>query len=357
MVGELSKLYTSELSLGENKLYFGFEKVDKKNIEFWKLYGSESSDLARRCSTLVSIDSENLLLAEISKLFACQQEKAQEMLAFIQKKNFQDINPFDGRGIQGSAAEFSRTLLSGSHVVYVSTKPITKRNKFTQLDSQMIYSDRGEKKLRNINSILSFKQFFGDIVMSFKFTNQKSSCVTHFGIFRNPLDFFDPAEKNKGLSMILHGFAAKVVMTNQPQKKIYMVNQPMDCMAAIFCRALSKGELFLGSNQDLFKEFRYDKRNSEGLEKYELHQKLMAEFPPIYHIEINASGNEIHKLAAEGTNLKDYPTQLPDELTQVSSDQQLFSGTTFNALTAVSKLAALAKFYLGDIEELASKDS
>ena len=184
---------------------------------------------------------------------------------------------------------------------------------------------------RTAKTQAEYNSLFGDIVMSFVVIAEEGTPTTsHYGIFRNPLDFLDPEEKYKRTSMVPHGFAAEIA-SRYFHEKHYMVTNPLSSMAAIFTRALKPGEMFLGTNEDLKKISRKSVRDVMLLQKY----------PPIWHED---PSTHVTKIAREGTDISHHLDTLPEELTQFTAKEgQVFdrSGMT-EALRTVVKLTSLA---------------
>ncbi len=226
------------ISNGE-KVYFGFEIIDKDNYQFWHQYRREARDIAN-ILRIYPLRIENINIEKNRKFLdypnalatslGYTQEEHHELINFFKNspKNIAEEDREDnyfyelfegvGNGFGGmDLAESSGQGKRSFYMIYASKIPITKRFKNEDYDKS-----------------LNYRKNFGNIIMSMSgITAFDVPTVTHTGIARNPIEFLADKLQYPKISMELHGFGAQVWLKFFEDKK-YMITRPLDHMAEIF---------------------------------------------------------------------------------------------------------------------------
>lgn len=327
-------LYTGETTLPNGEtVYFGFESADLENSQYW--YGYQRDAQAFAClSNEFCREVKNLTYPnDFSESFGQDADLHERVRSFIQEKEYHytSLAPFDA--VKQGAIGMEQVLVSGENpfIVYASKNPINSpRTDKVCNPIEHYFVDRDYKTFGE-----QYREQHNDIIMSMAFlTGPNVPTVTHYGIFRNPLSFFDPDQKYRGISMLLHGFAAQVALTQFVGKK-YMVTNPMESMSSIMAHRLGADKIHIGTNKDWAMIHKKSKKR----------QNPLRDSPGIFHIDTETG---IEKIAKIGTDLAEFPDHLPDELADfiaVNREQIDFSGSTPKAFKTVVELYALAKCY------------
>jgi hypothetical protein len=322
--------YSSEyLTQNKTKIYFCFERLDENNELFWRRYVEQARYRARFYGAFRKQAPRLSFPNKFTDDFGWDEETFNRFKSFIIEKqwNIGEKNPF--AGIDGGITGFENVLNPGINVKYVSY--------FSKIPLTLPHSN---KKVKNeatddyydINNGKDYEILFGHIIMSFMFiTKNDFPFTTHFGIFKNPPYFFDLDNTYANLSMILHGFTAKTALTQFNNKK-YMVNSPLMSMVNIMLKQLDNTAIHMGTNLDLSR--------IELLEDED--QMLLKQCPPLIYIDHKG----IWSVAKKGTDLSQYPYELPKELIEYSSNTANKSfnlgGNTIGSLLSMVDLPALA---------------
>jgi hypothetical protein len=226
------------ISNGE-KVYFGFEIIDKDNYQFWEDYTREARKIAETLKLYpgkiknIKIEKNRKFLDYPNRLatsLGYTQKEHQELINFFKNspKNIKTddskenyfwelfegvLSGFTGMHIVKSSVAGKRSYF----VIYASKIPVTKRFKNEDYDEN-----------------LNYRKNFGNIIMSMSgVTAFDVPTVTHTGIARNPIEFLADKLQYPRISMELHGFGAQVWLKFFQDKK-YMITRPLDHMAKIF---------------------------------------------------------------------------------------------------------------------------
>ncbi len=296
-------------------LYFGCERITACNRNDWWNYAEQAIQMAGIFSELCrAVTSENVPEHPNlhSKELGWDAKRYNAVTRFIQNKRYFEKNPF--RSVAGHATSTSLALRNITpeqkvYMVFASCLPI--------------------KRSRD----------FENLVMSFIcYAEDSSPTVSYSHAFRNPLDFLNPDEPHKNLSMELHGFAATL---HCPNKK-YMAASLEPNMIGVMSLTLGSN-LHLGANLDLIHPDKAD------LQK----QELLTKHPPIYHI-----GSKVHKIAMEGVVLSQYLEELPDEQAAVIGlpGESLYGPQCMRCMIAVVNLTKLSNVWQKTTVDTPSKD-
>lgn len=324
-------LFTGELSLANgNNVYFGFEKVTEANKSFWANYTWEAEKLSNICTRFC--DHQPPYPNSFSRSFNLEKPQYEVIVEFMKSRGYlsSESHPFFDipNGAVGMRDLIQKPRLN-RYVVYASKDPV--QSSHTEKDNVQVVRDK--------------------IIMSFGFATRKGSpTVCHFGIFTNLVFLLDPTQTYRGISMNLHGFAAKVALTcysyfiydiedtNVPYdtEKKYMITNPIKSMVNIFCAKLTKDEMHIGTNGDL-------KNDSHT----EARKELLRQYPPIYHIDPKT---RIHKIAMTHINLSEHLESLSDDDAEfIAAKDETFDYSAGMTMKAVINLSALSRFYPNSI--------
>lgn len=250
-----------------NTVYLGIEKLDPKNYAFWQSYRYLSLSVGMKfLQKLVKYAECNNFPKypqEEAAMFANKAEY-QKVVQFV-TKNFKRFETLASYGIGGGIAGLNYALeemklnknreeddKKDVYIAYASAKPITDflGNKgfysffnistystYDEIVSLMKSAHAGHTTYTFIKQLEDFIHNYYDIIMSVALiTNKNSPSTTHFGIFRNAVDFLDPLKQYRGISMLLHGFVARY--GRKFLGKQCQVNSPIKKMTEILIKKL-----------------------------------------------------------------------------------------------------------------------
>ena len=331
--GDTLVLYCTEYTAPSGaKIYYCFEKFDETNQSFWRKYRECADSWAKNFRLFCRDAPRGLTFPnQYIDLFGWDENTFEKYKSYVLQKKWDSLNnPF--KHIGGGTTGFSNvaTLIPDyiKYVSYFSTIPIDKRH-----SDEMLQKEMYDKNLNEYNSL------FGHIIMSVMFiTKNNFPIVCHFGIFKNPVHFFDFDNSYGNLSISLHAMTAKMGLTFFEGKQ-YMINSPVTGMQQILAKKLDSSMMSVGTNQDLTRKHYYDPDDPDSVDD----DTLLKTFPPRIYID----QNNIWNIVKKGTNLLDYLTKpVPQELIEYTGGQDKLwnlGGTTIGNLDTMIDLDALSK--------------
>lgn len=227
-------------SISINNVYFVFERLTERNINFWERYVYNQKNETRRMGvyteskkTITIIDGTSSFDRSL-RLFKDGCDKRGQYSIWIAYVTRTDPRP----------PNF--TIINNSDQINWSNEEIED------------YKEKYKNYIKetNIYSLRSFRE--DDIEMSFSvFANETSPITTHMGIFRNYKYFRSEMKPHINLSMELHGFAAIASKIIYPQIE-YMVTKPVDSMVKIMREKLENtGQIWIGTPRNKKKSLMY----------------------------------------------------------------------------------------------------
>lgn len=306
--GDTLMLYCKEYTAQSGaKIYYCFEKFDDHNNNFWQKYCDSATNWAKNFMVF-SRDAVKLTFPnQVSDFFGWDENTFGKYKSYILEKKWTVLNnPFryTGGGTIGFSTVANVNPDKIKYVSYFSTIPIDKRH-----SNEMIQKEIYDKYLE----LKEYNSLFGHIIMSVMFITENNLPITcHFGIFKNPIHFFDFDNLYGNLSIPLHALTAKMALIFFKDKQ-FMINSPIVGMQNIMAKKLDSSVMSIGTNKDLTAKHYYNPNEPDNID----YETLLKTFPPRIYIDQNNKWNIVKK----GTNLLTYLTKpVPQELIEYSHE-------------------------------------
>lgn len=238
-------LFTGRATTSGPEIHFGLVRLTGESLPFWRRYrlsAGKVADLLAGLAKKLERSDDRLDLGSVAEDYGWSRDRIQRVAEVVRRRSYGARSIF--RSVKGGVTgiewlldeEFAPT--EDRFVAYAASRPLP-----AELPSP---SDPEPETAAGL--VAYHERIYAPLLVTVGVaTERELPTVTHFGIFRNPLAFFDAHPAHRDLAMQLHGFAATVALQAW-SNKVFMTTSPMPRMQEILLKRLTADDLHIAED-------------------------------------------------------------------------------------------------------------